>query len=146
MTIDVTKNLFFPFYQVHHRAGDGLLAFECSHTWAFPEGHSALINIGHLRRLNRFVAAIVIEHQQTLVGDNFVFIEELFGAGKIPVGVDVFDVDLSLAGILIFRQQILNVRGNWRARRKENRDAHLAFERIEETLRFIGERIFLVTG
>ena len=49
----------------------------------------------------------------------------------------MLDVDLSLTGILIFCKQILNVPSNRRIRRKENRDAHLALERIKETLRFV---------
>src|SRR6266542_2357596 len=86
---------------------------------------------------NPFVATVVIEHQKTLVRDDFVFIEQLLGAGKIPLGIDMLDINLSFTGILIFRQQILNVRGNRRVGRKENGDAHLALERVEETLRFI---------
>ena len=137
MTSDVTKDLLFSFHKVDHRAGDGLLAFECSHARAFADGHSALVNIGHLRRFDGFVAALVIEHQETLVRDNFVFVEQLLGARKISLGIDVLEVNLSFAGILIFGQQILNVRGNRRIGRKENRDVHLALQRVEETLRFI---------
>jgi len=137
VTGDITKGLLFPFDKIHHRAGDGLLAFECSHTRAFAERHSALVEFGHLGCLNGLIATLVIEHQKAFVRDNLVFVEQLFGAGKIPLRIDMLDIDLSLTGILIFRKQILNVRSNRSIRRKENGDAHLAPERIEKTLRFI---------
>src|SRR4029077_5014717 len=69
-----------------------------------------------------------------------------FCPGKITLGINVLDVDLAFTCILIFRQQILNVRGNRRAGRKENRDTHLALERFKKTFRVIRERIFLVAG
>ena len=75
VTGDITKGLLFPFDKIHHRTGDGLLAFECSHTRAFAERHSALVEIGHLGCLNCFVATIVIEHQKALVCDNLVLVE-----------------------------------------------------------------------
>ena len=137
MAGDVPKGFLFPFNKVDHRAGDSLLAFECGHTWTFAKRHSALVDIGHLGRLDGFVAAIVVEHQKTLVCNNFVFVEQLFGAGKIPLGIDMFDVDFSFTGILIFGQQILNVRSNRCVWCKENRHAHLAVERVEKALRFI---------
>ena len=56
----------------------------------------------------------------------------------------MLDVYFSLTGILIFGQQILNISGDWRRRCKEHRDAHFAFQRVEETLGLIRERIFLI--
>jgi hypothetical protein len=49
----------------------------------------------------------------------------------------LLDVDLSFPGVLILGQQILNVRSDRRAGRKENRDAHVALERVKETLRLV---------
>ena len=137
VTRDVSQGLLFPFDKIDHRARDRLLAFECGDPRAFAERHPALVNIGHLRCLHCFVAPIVVEHQEAFIGDDLVFIEQLLGPGKIPLRIDLLDVDLSFPGVLIFGQQILNVRGDRRARRKENRDAHLALERVKETLRLV---------
>ena len=49
----------------------------------------------------------------------------------------MFDIDLSFTGILIFRQQVLNIRGDGRGRWEENCDAHLALQCAQETFRFI---------
>jgi hypothetical protein len=99
--------------------------------------HPALVNIGHLRCLHCFVAPVVVEHQKAFVGDDLVFIEQLLGTGKTPLRIDLLDVDLSFPGVLIFGQQILKVRADRRAGRKENRDPHLALERVKETLRLV---------
>ena len=123
-----------------------MLTFECGHAGAFAKGHSALVKIGHLRRFDGFASALVIEYQETFVCDHFIFIEQFLCARKISLGIDVLDVNLSFAGVLIFSQQIQNLPGNRRVGRKENCDAHLALERVEEALRFIGQRIFLVAG
>ena len=104
-----------------------MLAFERGHARAFAESRPTLIKIRHLGGLNRFVATIIIEDQQALVRNDLVFVEQLFGAGKIPLGIDMLDVDFSFASVLIFRQQILHVRSNRRGRGKEDRDAHPAF-------------------
>ena len=59
---DVTKSVLLPFHKIHHGARDGLLSFECGYARAFTEGHPALIDVSHLGRLDRFVAAFVIEY------------------------------------------------------------------------------------
>ena len=76
----VAERIFLPFNQVHHGASQGLFALECRHARAFPEGHATLVYLGHLGGLNRLISALVIDHDQTLVGDHLVLIEELLGA------------------------------------------------------------------
>ena len=105
-----------------------------------------MIDFGHFGSLHRLVASFVINHQQTLVADDLVFIEHLFGAGKIALGIDVLNVDLSFPRVLIFRQQILHVRADGCVRGKENSNVHLAFDGAEETFRLVRECIFLVAG
>ena len=116
VTRDVSQGLLFPFQKVDHRAGDRLFAFECGDAGTFAHCHPTLVNIGHLRGLHCFVASVVVEHQKAFVRDDLVFIEQLLGPGKIPLRIDLLDVDLSFPGVLIFGQQILKVRGDRRAR------------------------------
>ena len=130
----IAESIFLALDYIHHRARNCLLAFESADTRAFSESHSALVDLRHLGRLHGFVASFVINHQETFVTYHLVFVEHLFRAGKIAFRIDAFDVDLSFARILVFRQQILHVSGNWRARGKENNDPHLAFDGAEETL------------
>ena len=71
----VTDRVLFAFDQIDHRAGDRLLAFERSHARSLAERRAALIDLRHVRRLHRFIAALVIDHEQTFIADDFVFIE-----------------------------------------------------------------------
>src|SRR5213592_1277549 len=61
---------------------------------------------------------LVVNDQKTFVADDFVLVEQLFGARKIAFGIDVLDVDLSFRGVLILGQQILHVRRDRGAGRK----------------------------
>ena len=141
----VTERVLLAFDQIHHRGGNGLFAFERRHAWTLAQRHSALIDIGHFGGLHRFIAPTVIDHEQTFVADHLVFIEHLFGARKIALRIDVLNVDLTFGRVLILRQQALHVPGDRCVRRKENSDAHFAFDCFEEAFRFVGERVFLVS-
>ena len=116
MAGDIADRVFFAFDQIDHRAGDRLLAFERGHPRPFAHGHSALIDLRHFRCLHRFIAALVIDHEQTFVADHFVFVEQFLGAGEVPLRIDVLDVDLALGCVLIFGQQTRNVGTDRRAR------------------------------
>ena len=93
MTDQVSEHVLFTFDEVHHCAGDRLLAFERSDSRAFSECHAALINVGHLRSLYSFVSTLVIDDDQTFVADYLVFVQNFLGPGEISFWVNVFDVD-----------------------------------------------------
>src|SRR5207247_8632573 len=139
----VAESVFLALYQIHHRARDRLFAFEGGDARTFTEAHSALIDLRHLGRFHSFVASFVINYEETLVAYNLVLVEYFFRPGKITFRIDVFDIDLPLCRVLIFRQQSLHVGRDRCARRKENDDPHLAFDCAEETLRLVRKRILL---
>ncbi len=141
---DVTERVFLAFHQIDHRARDCLLAFESGDLRLLAKHRIALVDLRHLRSLHSFVSALVIENEKALIADHLVFVEELFCAGKIPFRIDIFDVNFSFGGVLVFGEQILHVGPDRIVRAEENCHAHLAFYGIEETLRFIGERVSLV--
>ena len=144
MTSDVTERVLFAFHQIHHRAGDGLFAFERGHAWTFSKLHATRVNVGHFRRFDRLVAAAVVEHEQAFVGHDLVFVEELLCARKVSLRINRLDVDLALGRVLILGQQALHIARDRRRRGKENRDPHLAGHALEKALRLIGKRILLV--
>ena len=133
---DVTERVLLALDQIHHRAGDDLLALERGHARPFAQHLIARIDLGHFRGFHRLVATLVIEHEQTLVAHHFVFLEHFLGPRKVAFGIDVLDVDLSLGCVLILSQQALHVRCDRRVR-EENGDSHLAFDRIEKALGLI---------
>src|ERR1700731_508768 len=141
---DVTENVFLALDEIHQRARDRLLAFESPDLWLLAEHRIALVDLRHLGGLDRFVAAVVLENDETFVADDFVFVDDFLGPGKIPVRIDNLDVHFPLRGILIFGEKGGDVRTDRVVRREENRRPHFAFDRLEETFRLIRERVFLV--
>ncbi len=145
MSDDVADHVFLPFHDVHHRARDGLLALEGGHARPFAEHLVSLIDVRHFRGLHDLVATFVVDDDDVFLGHDFVFIEDLFGASQAARGIDILDVDFSLGRVLVFLQEILHVLADGVAGIEENGQADFAFDRLEEALRFIRERVFFVT-
>ena len=144
MAEHIADDVFLSFHEIDHRARDRLLAFERRDLRRLAEHRIALVDLRHLGCFHRLVAVIVIEDDLTLVADDFVFVDQRFRPRIIPVRVDVLDIDRSFRGILILGQERLHVLADGIVRGEENRHPHFAFDRFQEALRLVRERVFLV--
>jgi hypothetical protein len=141
----VTDRVLFAFDQLHQSAGHGLLAFERRDLGRLPEHGIPGIDLGHVGCFDRFVAALVIENEQFLTGDDFVFVEHRLGPGETALGIDVLNIQLPFRGVLKLGQHSLDVGGDGAGGEKQHRDSGLARHAFEETFRFIGEGELLVS-
>ena len=123
-----------------------MLALERRDLGRLAQHRISLVDFRHLGPFHGLAPAVVIEDQQVFACDDLVFIEKLFRPRKIALGIDILDVEFSLGGVLIFRQQPLDVAGNRIVRQKENRDPCLAWHALKEALCFVRKRELLVAG
>jgi len=94
------QTLLFSFYDVDHRAGDRLLAFECGDRGPSPDAiplwqcrPSPMPHCFGCARRNRAPKAFV--------SDDLVFYRTTFARERIPLRIDLAHVDLSFPGVLI---------------------------------------------
>ena len=116
----IADDVLLSFHEIDHRARDRLLALERRDLRRLAEHRIALVDLRHLGCFHRLVAVVVIENDLAL------------------------DIDHSFRGILILGQERLHVLADGIVRGEENRHPHFAFDRFQEALRLVRERVFLV--
>jgi len=103
---DVSRVFFFP-----STRSIIALVIACSPlnaaTGTFAQCHPTLVNIGHLRGLDRFVAPVVVEHQKAFVGHTLYLSNNPWARKDFRSG-SICSTSIFLSGAkLIFGQQIL---------------------------------------